>query len=63
MCILFQTCKTIKVGSTIYLKIFVPLESEPVNAKGILKWIKEEGDNFIGGIELRIIGRDSIDIV
>ena len=62
MGIIFQTRRKIEVGSTIYLKIFTPMESEPVNAKGILKWIKEEEDNFIGGIELCIIGQSSIDI-
>ena len=36
MGVLFQTCKTIKIGSTICLKICVPSESESVNAKGIL---------------------------
>jgi hypothetical protein len=59
----FQTHKKIKVGSTIYLKIFMSAASEPVNAKGVLKWIREEGDVFIGGIELHVISRNSIEIV
>jgi hypothetical protein len=63
MGILFQTHKKIKVGSTIYLKMFVPAASEPINAKGILKWIKEEENSFIGGIALCIIGRGSINIL
>lgn len=63
MGIIFQTRGKIKVGSTIYLEILVPAESKPINAKGILKWIKEEKDNFIGGITLRMISRGSIDVV
>ena len=61
--ITLQTHKKITVGSTIYLKIFMPVASGPVNAKGTLKWIREKGDGFVGGIELHIISRDSIEIV
>lgn len=63
MGIIFQTHREIGVESTIYLKILWSTKSEPINAKGILKWIKKEDDNFIGGIELLIISQNSIDNV
>ena len=60
MGILFQTHKSIKVGSTIYLKILVPTESEPINVKGILKWIEKREDDSIGGIKWHLITRGEI---
>jgi len=60
MGIIFQTQREIEIGSIIYLKIVWSTKSEPINAKGILKWIKKEDDNFIGGIELLIISQNSI---
>jgi len=57
MGITFQTSEKINVGTTIHLKIFVPTESTPVNAKGVLKWIEEKGNNFIGGIKWYKINR------
>ena len=62
MGILFQTHRKIEIGSTIYVKILWSTKSKPINAKGILKWIKKEEDYFIGGIELLIISQNSIDI-
>lgn len=46
----FQTCEKIRVGSTILFEISVPTEFEPVNATGILKWINEGENYFVGGI-------------
>ena len=63
MGIVFQTDRKIEEGSIINLKIIWSTKSEPINAKGIIKWIKKEGKNFIGGIELHVISRDSIEIV
>ncbi len=42
----------ISPGSTIYLEIDDPRELEPLCLKGTLKWIKKEGRDCIGGIEL-----------
>ena len=62
MGIVFQTQRKIEVRSTIYLKILWSTKSKPINVKGILKWIKKEEDNFIGGIKLLIISQNNIDI-
>ncbi len=35
----FHTGKKIKPGAAIYLEMYVPGESEPINLKGTLKWI------------------------
>jgi hypothetical protein len=51
MSIKFPTNRTIDVGSTIFLEISVATELEPVTLKGVLKWIAEGMDYFIGGIE------------
>ncbi len=48
----FHTGKTINIGSTIHLEMYVPGQSEPINLKGTLKWIEKEGNDFIGAIEL-----------
>jgi len=48
----FHTGKTINIGSTIHLEMYVPRESEPIILKGTLKWIEKEGNDFIGAIEL-----------
>ena len=62
MGIILQTHRTIDIGSTIYLKILWSTKSKPINVKGILKWIKKEEDNFIGGIKLLLISQNNIDI-
>ncbi len=46
----FHTREKIHVGSTILFEISVPTEFEPVNATGILKWINEGENYFVGGI-------------
>ena len=51
MSIKFYTNRTINLGATIFLEIYVPTESEPITLKGALKWITEGIDYFIGGIE------------
>ena len=51
MGIKFHTRERINEGSTIHLEIFVSTELEPLNAKGILKWINEGENYFVGGIE------------
>jgi hypothetical protein len=52
MGITFHTTETIQVGSTINLEIRVPSEREPMSVKGTLKWIKQENNEYSGGIEL-----------
>lgn len=44
-------------GSTIQLKLFSPKEQKPVNAKGIVKWIKQNNGDFICGIQVILIKR------
>ena len=50
--IIFHTDEKINAGSTLDLKIFISKELEYFTVKGILKWIEERENNFIGGIEL-----------
>ena len=55
MGVMFFTPAEINEGSLIHLKVLVPTEPQPVTVKGILKWIENKGEFFIGGIEwLRI---------
>jgi Tfp pilus assembly protein PilZ len=52
MGITFHTTETIQIGSTINLEITVPSELEPMSVRGTLKWIKQENNEYSGGIEL-----------
>ena len=52
MGIKFHTPEGIKVGSIINLETSVPSETEPLNVRGVLKWIKQRENEFIGGVEL-----------
>lgn len=51
----FYTSEKIKVGSPLQLKIVTSEESEKIVVKGVLKWIEEEKNDFVGGIELNEI--------
>lgn len=51
----FHTSEKIKVGSTLQLKIVTSKESETIVVKGVLRWIEEEKNDFVGGIELNEI--------
>jgi len=51
MGVLFLTPMGLNAGSIIHLKVLLPSEPKPVTVRGILKWIKNKGDFFIGGIE------------
>jgi hypothetical protein len=48
----FHTPDQIQIGSIINLETVVPSESKPLNVRGTLKWIKQEEDGFVGGVEL-----------
>ena len=50
MGIQFHTPDIIKVGSTIYLETVVPSETEPLNVRGTVKWIKQKENGLIGGV-------------
>ena len=52
MGIKFHTPEVIQVGSTINLETIVPSEIEPLNVRGSLKWIRQEANEFVGGVEL-----------
>ena len=55
MGVLFITPAEIKEGAIMHLKVLLPHEQHPVTVRGILKWMQNKGDFFIGGIEwLRI---------
>lgn len=48
----FHATETIETGSAIHLKIIIPSETEPMNVKGTLRWVKQVKNEYIGGIEL-----------
>jgi len=48
---IFYTREQIKEGSIINPRVLLPSQSDPVEAKGLLKWIEKKGEHFIGGIE------------
>ena len=52
MGIKFHTSKTIDVGSHITIEIEVPSELGSMNVKGVLRWVKQSENEFLGGIEL-----------
>ena len=52
MGIKFHTPEEIKIGSIINLETIVPSEEKPLNVRGTLKWIKQEANEFVGGVEL-----------
>jgi len=52
MGIKFHTSEKIKAGTTIIFEIFISGELEPISVKGIVKWSKQGGKDFIGGIRL-----------
>ena len=52
MGIKFHTPEEIQIGSTINLETIVPSEIEPLSVRGTLKWIKQEANEFVGGVEL-----------
>ena len=51
-CVRFQTKEPIGPGTTINLEIEIPEESNPINVKGVLKWIWGKGNIHEGGVEL-----------
>ena len=48
----FHTNETIEVGETITIEIEIPSELEPMSVNGLLRWIKQADNEFVGGIEL-----------
>lgn len=42
----------INLGITIHLTITIPEKPKPLCVKGVLKWNKQSGNRFMGGIEL-----------
>ena len=48
----FHTCKEIKINSIIIIDLLTTGELGPVCITGILRWIRETGNDFIGGVEL-----------
>ena len=41
-----------EIGSLIHLMVDIPGETQHVIVKGSIKWIRQKGNRFIGGIEL-----------
>jgi len=49
--ITFVTHENIATGSTVLLEIPVLDGLDPITIVGVLKWIKQDGNEYIGGIE------------
>ena len=56
--IIFRTNEEIDVGANIRLEIPDPLTTDTIDVRGELKWSKEIGGEFVGGIELSKILSD-----
>ena len=50
----FYTPERIGIGSNLILEIFAPKATDPVNVKGIVRWIRQGEKDFIGGIEVAL---------
>jgi hypothetical protein len=53
----FYTREKITEGSLICFKVFLPSEPNPVEVNGTIKWIKQQGRYFAGGVEWLQIDR------
>lgn len=51
MGIKFHIPEGIKVGSMINLETVVLSETEPLNVRGVLKWLEQKENELIGGVE------------
>jgi hypothetical protein len=59
--ILFRTHEKIKVGSTIFLRVFFSAEAESTSVIGMVRWIRKRKNDYIGGIEsIRVLEDDSL---
>ena len=47
----FNKQANITEGANIHLEVTIPTELDPVTIRGVLKHIKQEGDDFIVGVE------------
>ena len=48
----FHTSKEIKINSIIIIDLLATGELGPICITGILRWIEQTGNNFVGGMEL-----------
>ena len=49
--LIFHTQEKIDVGSVVNVKVLAPTESESIDVKGKLQWIKRRVGGFVGGIK------------
>ncbi|MCK5186944.1 MAG: PilZ domain-containing protein [Deltaproteobacteria bacterium] len=48
----FYTHDKIGISTDLNLKIFAPKATDPINVKGILRWVKQGEKDFVGGVEV-----------
>ena len=48
----FYTHEKIGISTDLTLKIFAPKATDPINVKGILRWVKQGEKDFVGGVEV-----------
>ena len=50
--VIFHTRHSIELNSIIIIDLLIPGELGPVCVSGILRWIRQTGNDFVGGMEL-----------
>jgi len=48
----FYTQEKLGINTDLTLKIFAPKATDPINVKGILRWVKQGEKDFVGGVEV-----------
>ena len=48
----FYTHEKIGISTDLTLKIFALKATDPINVKGILRWVKQGEKDFVGGVEV-----------
>ncbi len=48
----FKPHEKIKAGTSIHLGIIIKRQLIPISVRGVLKWVKEEANDSVAGIEL-----------
>jgi hypothetical protein len=52
MLITYPASEKMSPGTTVCLEIYIPNQLDPVSAKGTVRWVKQNQDIIISGIEL-----------
>ena len=50
----FYMPEKIGIGSNLILEVFAPKATDPINVKGIVRWVRQGEKDFVGGIEVTL---------